>query len=722
MISVTDSSKGEIMAHSPKHGMLYTLAITLAALAVMIAIIMAATRPKAKAKSRAPFDPLGIKLLGMAPCGSDVLYDATGRKVGRYECTPPISNYGQMSSGVLRRDFVFQIPASAEPVLCLPPQITYSESGELYFSDIGDPFGAEPQVCAQWESGTSVSLAMRLELGMRSPRPTPHVDVAFRYYMGKPAPASCTVRGPFSAGSAYTDPGAPQYTVKLDAGGAASSGNRPQRPIGIRVTVEAKRVSENRPTVIVYDKQGRRHLGRYGGGGWQGHSPFLAALTREFTAWLGLRSRGISRSESYSYEAQFSVPGIGPDSIAAITVNEQPYERIFFNVPLSPHGAREADHMAYYDELAARLGLPPQSKIDAFDPKVSIKVIDLLRGADLQRAAEGLFYHASRDALASSETLQRFRETIDKALGASDRRTQYAGAILEAWAGLPEFLEPALTVMQQERERDELVYPIFRSTSFGSYGVLEKFGESFLKDAPPEQVEHVLSRLIQSEDADSRYWVYSQIAQHPRDPGYKQMFLRLAENETPWIWTEAIVRCPGAISKDFPALRAAGKLSPKTAARLVALGKSQGIPDAEAFAAEADAILSRLLTPELVENSSNRLGAAQEAVVGQIGRRLPPAQAIAIYKDFMSRAVARDLWGMSFHAYECYQKAVIAIVEELVRLGALPGADPRWSKAELDKLNWPEIVQAVESVLKSGQRPGAPQAAGQATTQTLPAK
>jgi hypothetical protein len=309
-------------------------------------------------KTAAPGGPLDIRFAGLQVGLGDFLYNQKGEKIGEWlnwpYCYPDRKN--------LNWRFILDLPETPGPLFT---QFNVYRKGETG-AETG--YGFSPRrgylgggVASPVESDGKtrrVILNMAFQDGTDDPEERPDaVDLVFSYYYGPPNEARYRFSGPFEMGKTTEDRGGSlslrQYLRHV---GSASS---------YFVLQSKTPIDMNFACRSAFDKRGER---------------------RRCNLMSGY---GTSLNEN---SIAISVSGIPLEEVAAITVDEKPYEFRMNGIPISPPlGAREETE-AQMAEIARALDIEEVDfqKLETYhfgsDPQKALRCLPYLRGVPLRSA------------------------------------------------------------------------------------------------------------------------------------------------------------------------------------------------------------------------------------------------------------------------------------------------------------------------------------------------
>ncbi len=546
-------------------------------------------------------DPLPIELVGVVPAGMDEMFDFNGKSLGQWKLRGNISRK-IWSQPAVRRDFIFRLPKTSEPVFYLPPKIRPSDDEGLSARYWGSQLQADYLGVAQlWSGGQTVQYGGVLEgfmstnllkrqpgqtIGITGPRVPERVDIVWRYYHGRRGPADGTFTGPFTIGNVYTDPKNPQCTLEV------------LKPNNMEDTAELL-VKTNTET------DWTMRLFVYRGNDWQ------------FAQYNG-GSFGSGNSR-----IKYRIVNLSLADITKITFNEKPREKIFRNIPIYLPGIKERYRLAYADEMAKRLGdpaRPEQIERQGFhDPAEMVKLIDLIRGNTYwYRVTEILGKAQTTPRDFSEADLKKIHAAVQQALHTETQYTMHSVLWVGLWGGWPEFVEPALDFIQTKNtERQTVAFGLSKHNDLLTGRQITMIGR-MLKEHPDQQTWNQL------------LWGVLNSNQRPEA---QAALLDLAHSDAAWLWTRILPARYSDWQKN-------GKLDDKLVTRLVAIGFGNGIPGSERFEKQARALLPQILTPQFVAMQGDT-----DLILRRIAAMYPPAEATPILIAYLDRNLREwDTW------------------------------------------------------------------------------
>lgn len=544
----------------------WLLPVAFAALLVIIAIVMPYFKRGGK-KFHVSGDPHPIELVGIVPAGMDELYNIEGERIGPWR----LSRADQIKWETIRRDYIFRLPKTKDPVVYLPPEIHPSGVDNSSF-DYGLNFQMRNRYsseAANWAGGKTVEVGgilpayhdpgllpnLMREFGGRKAEVPDRVDIKFRYYIGQRGPALCAFKGPFMVESSYSDPAHPAFTLSV-----TTKNNGSEIINLLNVSISANQNIDANTPLIVYDDQSRWEILAYGS--------YRRSKTRT--------------------DCDFYLKKMPLARIAKITLGEKPLEKTFHNVPVKMAGIQERKHMAYIDEVAARLNLTqsdPHTILNRQfrDTAEVMRVIDLIRGQQLSQAWNTFQVAKAQPEQFNAQDLGKIREAAKLAIASNDPWTQAHGCVFGLWGKWPEFVQPAFEIAQSADH--------VRGTAAHA---LSKYGDRL----STEQFKEVLRILNTSEDPVLWQNLIYVVMGEKQSPEIKAARMELAHSDKPWLWMRLLPQYLHEWNKD-------GQIDDTIAVRAVALGHKSYVADPAPYIPRAKALLVEIFTPKNVAKQSD---------------------------------------------------------------------------------------------------------------------
>ncbi|MFC1601703.1 hypothetical protein ACFL34_05085, partial [Candidatus Sumerlaeota bacterium] len=598
--------------------------LALAAIIVIVMVAVVATfRPEPAPLFRVTGDGLPIRLLGVCPDGGDELFDGEGRPSGEWRnwaAEPRTWNLDQM-----RRDFVFEIPATSETIHFLSPQITMSDAEEdsPWRMTVSDPKFALMANAPGDGTTRTIPLSVALQRTYRErvgfpvnmlpsagERDTTHVDITLRYYQGPRGKPECSFSGPFKLGATLADAQNPAYTLSVQGRKSGS------RDFGSLLTLDASLRLQMGGTLIVYDKQGQWHFAEARGGSF---------------------GSGTSRAE-------FHVK-LFPEEIARVTYNEKSRERVFHSVAVTYPDRPRRTYPANIDEIAKRLELPsgdPEA-VRAYQfksPQEALKVIELTRGYKIYGAGQAI--RSGKPKLKpedlDEQQRQKLRRVANWWLASSETSMRASAVELGLWAKWPEFIQPALELVEAyHRGADQVPYALQRASAILELEHLAQIKDLLLRRGDPR--------------TDDRLW-RCLTSQYARE-GMAEILRELAESDKPWLWLPVV-----RDSRVLDELKKAGPLSDRIVLRQRAMGWAPGDSDENPPTSATQALLKSILTPKFAQMNSSDFRMVLERMV----KTCEPEEATAALAGFLAQLLdewhKHDVEGYSWSRSQTVDRAV----------------------------------------------------------------
>jgi len=591
--------------------------------------------------------PLDIRLWGIRPDAGDTIYDPNGKAIqetlGIARWDSP--HWGEKSQ---RFDFIFELPDSNEP-----PQFSafprIGPSGENRHLGGGfdqQLFDYEGRTLL-WLRATFPRTFKRWVLGgvWRSEAAFDAVDLTLNYYHGPPGKSIFTLKGPFEPNSTVSsEDSVYKVSFKEDVG----SGSSAYAEFELSTSVS---FGLNTP-VVAYDASGNHNLAKTGSG----------------------------RSSPQGSRIEYRAHGIPLKRIAAIAFGEQPRHITFNNVNLNVAGHKRRAHAAYLDQMAERLGLTVTSKnsgVPRFKSAAeALKVIDIVRGSGLLRAAEAIVYRRTRgeridlNNLADEQAV-RLRETLNRWLTAIDPEFRAWSVRIGLLCKWPEFVEPALELLERPVRRDYrsmpdaqmMVADALRHCAGGlSDDHVGRIADLLLGNGPRETLLRLM-KLLRDPKTESRV----------------EALWKLAKDDRPWVWWYAVERL--AQWGEFADKQ--DSLPQKLKLRLFLIRGAAGFSNVEQTAGEAYKLAGELLAPQLHALDPGIF----RDVLGSLIKNVDRQQVTTAMIGFLRRVEEGD-------------RSVEYAIDEIVRyinawygldIGGL-GSDVDRQTPERNKYDWAAIV------------------------------
>jgi len=477
----------------PKRRILLLLALFILPVAVMVIVALAIG--DGGPKFYVSGDPTDIKLVGVLPDGSDGLYDAEGRLVGKMVVDHP----NDLWDGLCRK-FVFELPANEKLFFVSSPFPKANGERDLGGSGSGPVLTDIAGKRFLWQNRSFPSTYRKPFLGgfLFHEMEVDRVDLTFRFFKGgRRGPAELSFTGPFT----------PDRPCQADGGRAGTL----TPSYSYRYTDERAEFHLDTPLrcgssdilVLAYDNDGKRHLAHSGSGSWG--------------------TRGL--------QADYRIEGLALDEISAFTLNEKPREKTFHNIRVLYPDRPARTYPAYLDVMAERLGLNSTDgeylskfKIDTLDS--ALQVIDVVRGQKLRHAFHRIDQARADDVAA--EDLARVGRAADLLLSSSDWSLRTYGARLGLWLDPNKYIAGALYVLEElpaeaHNTRFSLNKYIGHLNSESMCSVAET-----IAGVEDEETARRIARSLQSADQEAA----------------RDACLRLALDPRPYVWWPAISRMP----------------------------------------------------------------------------------------------------------------------------------------------------------------------------------
>jgi hypothetical protein len=550
-----------------------------------------------------------IKYVGMITNDNTDIYDAAGRRVTDaigLEWWPPHDSMG------LGRCFVFDV-AEADRDIIFAPQLKVSQAGNVKRSigSWGDSLSAATPTGRRLyqNAGIDNKYTLWLPANTRGLRwfdrsvTVQEVDVTVGYWRGPRGKAALTFQGPFTSGrTAFAGSGTlsilKTYGVDSRFGSLCSLNT----PIGI----------DYPHRVLAYDRAGRRYSVRY--------------------TTLGSGTAGAS--------GRFTVDGLAPEEIAAVTVNEEERQRTFHNVSLMPIDP-PAPADGYLARIARRAGIAKPASVQAFsnqlenDRELVLKTVDLLRGDNIRASEFTLFKMTPADlAVLPAQDRERLLSTLERWAQADDAFIRATGLRAGLTVAFRQFAAPTLKTLiedfceGQTPGRDSSWMVDWLTTC------LEKHLSEFAAD----DVRTIRDALLEGRCPKGLVpeFVYL-LKACPLDEATSAL-VDLANDERPWLWRKPLQE-PKVLAALGPADSWPRALKVKRA--IASRFAPETVSDAQ-IAGEARSLLPTLLTDDLAARDPGVFAGIANAVMSQCDRETASHTAFAFIGGTREYAGAGD--------------------------------------------------------------------------------
>ena len=356
-----------------------------------------------------------------------------------------------------------------------------------------------------------------------------------------------------------------------------------------------------------------------------------AVLDREYAAPVGIGKLSVSRQaavEQIDVAMSFYAAPRGSMS------NDKPRIKVFHNVPLPLTGRSMRNYAPYLQEIAVRLNLPQGNgetirQYGFKSPQEAVRVIDLVRGYQIQQAWQAVRYGKPLmvpNSL-SFEDSRRIRAAAASWLNASDSSTRATAIQFGLWAGWPEFVAPALRFVQStDRRRDHVAYAL----------------SVYSPKLDANELDQVKNILLKTEDRMTfqRLWYCFVLRQG--EPAAIEAMAEMAHSPKSWLWWQAIPRLAASKAGRSRLLQLTGHSVEMRQRILVRTGDASLIPRATAQdLKDAYTILPDLLKPSLVRVDLSIFSEVLDALVRHADQ---PANT-ELFVRFLQQLVAE--WDLS---------------------------------------------------------------------------
>jgi hypothetical protein len=420
------------------------------------------------------------------------------------------------------------------------------------------------------------------------------VDLTVRYYHGPRRPGVMQFTGPFAPDKPVTADGDPSSRVvfpskSLWGDRAAEFRFTTPRPFGSDMPV------------LVYDTLGQRHLA----------------------------DRGSGSSGGAGADYTYRVEGVSANTVESVVFGEPPRERTFQGIPVRFAVRPPRSHAKWLDELAARLGRPPQDAagLDRYrpaSPREAMSVIDLVP-AKLGPNYLQTIQHGGprlRPADLTPEELQRLRATAERWV--KDPIGGPCGAMLGLWGEQADFVDPALDLIAKG------------GPAGGEVSYLLQNRTELLTAAHRERIKNI---LLTSADRRTTQQLFNMLFHPAGAAGAEEARVEIAQSAKTGLWWVAIERLGGDRRQPgWQRLVEQAEQDSRMRRRLLQARGADAVPDPSPKAlAEAAAGLPGLLNVELLRDQPETFTTICQA----IEKRTEPAAATPVLIAFL-RALRDD--------------------------------------------------------------------------------
>jgi beta-lactamase regulating signal transducer with metallopeptidase domain len=605
--------------------------------------------------------PLDIRLVGIRPDEGDDLYDAEGKKLetplGFFGTGSPVWNEDEQ-----RRDFIFRVPA-VQGQLLFPQAPPLRAAGTNYrqgggFNIVFDPAGSPSTLVVSCTFPRtyrrSWSGLLHLESSIRQ------VDLTLQYFYGARREALCTFTGPFVEGKALAaDEGRPYLLTpqKPPDGGSNSH---------IRFTFTTSQPFDSSVPVLLYDREGRRHL------------------ARDLDGSSGTGGTHLT----YNVQTDWW------DQITAITVGEKPQEITFRNLAVEYPNRPQRTYAAHLDRMAERLGLTGLSREQLAqyrfkNAQEALAVLDVLRdGGQIQNATDAIFpNHLPVDfAALDAATRDRIRTAALSWLQSPSVGLRACGVELGLRAGYREFVDPAFALLDYRHPTAAASIDLYR-VALG----LRQYRDSLT----PADIERLRQLALGCDSGRVWSMVFEYCLRSWRRPEVSEVLWELAQEERPWLWWAALKAL--SVHGD-ERLKMYAALPEKMKLRVILTNRREQPGQAELLP-KARRLLSGLFTPQTVLMHPQTGSDLRLVLTTFLDRR----ETTAVYMDFLAAVLQPATHLEAEHSFD---GTINSIVSDLIRdlnawygvnLGELGTYQPGKINASIRSSS--ELVKAVTAAL-----------------------
>ncbi|MCK4292784.1 MAG: hypothetical protein KAY65_06285 [Planctomycetes bacterium] len=600
--------------------------------------------------------PLDIRLWGIRPDAGGVIYDTKGKKICQ---TLGVAtwDWSSWADDVHRRDFIFELPDTEEPVLLTPlPRVSVSGEKIPLGGSFAYSFVDYKGKKLLWLRTTFPRTFRKSILGglWRADVPIDAIDLTLRYYYGPPGKAAFTLKGPFRPEAAMTsEDGMYKVAFKKDAGTNSYRYAQFELSTGTYFHSYAP--------VVAYDSLGKRHL----------------------------VTRGSGHSSLQGSRIEYTVDGVPLKKLAAVAFGEDPNHITFKNIRLDVPRRKRRTHADYLDKMAEKLelNLTPKKLADyRFKSLVEvIEVLDIVRGGHITGACATLVHGDGHNrnykldaAKLSPLQAQSLRRAALQWTQAMDPELRVYATRIGLQCKWPEFVEPAFELLNYRHVHDCPSAPARRVNPDAAYALV-CYGEQL----SPEDIDRIKHILLHQNDRDILQ-SFKRCLRSPKSQARIKALWDLADDDRPWLWWYAIDRL--AYWDQFKDKQ--NSLADKLKLRLFLVRGPAGFSNPEQIATEAYSLLGELLTQQLRRLDSGTFYKVLDRIARHPDRKYATSAMIA----FLRRL-------------DDYHYAVQAVVDRIVKyinlwhgqnIGEL-GSDITDETDDLHTYDWPAITaEAIE--------------------------
>jgi len=468
--------------------------------AIFAAVILSVLAFRATTEANRPKfytsgDPLPLKLVGVQIDGAEAMYSPDGELMPE-PLTPQLTTL-VWDKGRQQRDFVFESAGLDDNIHFRPfARLKDSEEGR-----VNGAAGAGWLDALRKEKYVAITSTFPREIRNRSflgflttYKRVKYVDLTIEFYEGPPGKALLQFEGPYTVDKPLAATGDAQTTLTLlssQAGGYDA---------GTFVLKSSRNLDTNGP-IFAYDKNGKRHQLR----------PRNSSSGRGGTTW------------------QFASDKLSHRSIVLITIDETPKQHTYHNICVNYPDAPPQNYADFLEDMAKRLGVPVKDAATLANRQFQsraevISVLDLVCGPlatncwlEIQQSG---FLRIPEDLTA--EESRKIRDVAARWVKTPGNKVY--GAALGLWAGFPEFVEPALEVLEA-----------------GGYGCRE-ISPLLARRASLLSQEHLDSivRILKHQEGYWSNYALFMCLRFAEHLDTTDALLELAQTDKVWLWWEAI--------------------------------------------------------------------------------------------------------------------------------------------------------------------------------------
>ncbi|MHC4570086.1 MAG: hypothetical protein ACYTE3_30555 [Planctomycetota bacterium] len=466
-------------------------------------------------------------------------------------------------SDLCRHDFIFETPATDEPVFHgkLQYLVNGSRFGPVDFAQRTFHFEHKGRTLWWFQTTISRTAIRSLPFGIWRRRvPVDRIDLNLQYYCGPPRKPICMFKGPFEVGKTVVDETG-LYRIFLMEYGSST-------PPVLDLHVYGKPRIDSAARALFYAAEGKRHVVAKS---WSPADPNSPAIRYRFS-------------------------NLSPEDIELITIGEEPFEIAVRNLNLDSLKGEHRTYAEHLDKIAERLDLERDPKrLERYRFKSlneMLKVMDVIRGDKIPDVCHSLCSSSDgksrlERANISADQLQRLRQTALRWAGAMDPEIRAAASRLGLHCGWPEFVDIALELLK---------HPLpGHPRAVGPAGDASKALYYFREQLSERDVERIAEILPPQTDARIFNGLHKCL-EHPKSPVRIRALWSLANCDQPWHWSRAIRQLSSWNEFD-------GKqdsLPEELKVRVFLMLGPRGFSDPNQIAPKASDLLLSLLSSELL--------------------------------------------------------------------------------------------------------------------------